>query len=145
NLIKKGFQAPGIADPQRKSAEGGTEKLAQLLEKREGSREAMASAKKYAQESGQAGREVACIASIELEEGATAGNLIAGLQERLTALKQFANDIKTLAQRGLNKEILRQIIEAGPEKGLSLAEMLVGASGSEIKAINKLQAQIDKV
>ena|GEM_PF-5441301 len=145
NLIKKGFQAPGIADPLRKWAEGETEKLAQLLKKREEILEAMANAKKYAQEIAQAAKEFASITSIELEEGATAGNLIAGLQERLNALKQFANDIKTLAQRGLNKEILRQIIEAGPEKGLSLAEMLVGASGSEIKAINKLQAQIDKV
>src|SRR5690606_11813471 len=35
NLIKKGFQAPGIADPLRKWAEGETEKLSQLLKKRE--------------------------------------------------------------------------------------------------------------
>src|SRR5690606_41275265 len=46
---------------------------------------------------------------------------------------------------GMNQTPPRRRRGAGQEKGLSLAEMLVGPSGSEIKAINKLQAQIDKV
>src|SRR5690606_22153346 len=125
--------------------EGETEKLAQLLKKGEEILEALANAEEYARGLAQAAKEVACITSIELEAGATAGRLIDGLLQGVTGLEQLAIDIKTLAHRGLNKEILRHIIEAGPEKGLSLAEMLVGASGSEIKAINKLQAQIDKV
>lgn len=90
-------------------------------------------------------RDFASVADLGLGEGAGAGDIVAGLNEKLQAIKQFANDIKTLAERGLNKTTLRQIIEAGPEKGASLAEMLVGADGSEIKAINKAQKQIDKV
>lgn len=55
----------------------------------------------------------------------------------------FAGALKDLRKRGLNKQMLRQIAEAGIEGGgLETAGALLRASSSELKSINSLQSQI---
>ncbi|MEV1206439.1 phage tail protein, partial [Microbispora rosea] len=119
--------------------------LKDLADKRAEIIKTIADAKKYADQIAQQMQDFASVANLGLGEGDGAGDIVSGLQTKLDQIKKFANDIKKLAESGLNKTTLAQIINAGPEKGLSLAEMLVGADGSEIKAINKAQSQIDKV
>lgn len=145
-LVKDAFKVvPDAPDALVEWVAKSNDRLTEIAKKREEIIEQIANAKKYAQEIENQMRDFASVADLGLGEGAGAGDIVAGLNDKLQAIKQFANDIKTLAERGLNKTTLRQIIEAGPEKGASLAEMLVGADGSEIKAINKAQKQIDKV
>ncbi|MEV4320995.1 phage tail tape measure protein [Microbispora rosea] len=119
--------------------------LKDLADKRAEIIKTIADAKKYADDIAKQMTDFASVANLGLGEGDGAGDIVSGLQTKLDQIKKFANDIKKLAESGLNKTTLAQIINAGPEKGLSLAEMLVGADGSEIKAINKAQGQIDKV
>ncbi|MFB7285432.1 hypothetical protein [Actinacidiphila glaucinigra] len=71
------------------------------------------------------------------------GSILSGLQSKLANIRQFQSFIAVLAKRGLNKGLLRQILEMGPEAGLPYASTLVGASNSMLKSINSTQSSID--
>ncbi|MEV4888989.1 hypothetical protein AB0K48_06340 [Nonomuraea sp. NPDC055795] len=122
----------------------GNDSLLKLAKEREELVAKLAAAKEMAKTIAGDAKEWASITGLS-EEELNAGDFSGALKNRAQAIKDFANDIKTLAARGLNKETLRQIIEAGVDGGASIAEMLVGADGSEIKAINKAQKQIDNM
>lgn len=72
------------------------------------------------------------------------GGVVAGLQSKLANLRQFSRYISILAKRGLNKTMLREILEMGPESGFAYASELVGSSKKTISEINGLQSQIGK-
>lgn len=72
-----------------------------------------------------------------------ASGILSGLNVRLGQLKKFGANLKTLAQRGLSKALLQQIISAGPDSGAAYAQALVDATPSELKSINATQASID--
>jgi hypothetical protein len=74
----------------------------------------------------------------------TAGGIKGGLASKLAQIKQFTRYIDILAKRGLNKSLLRQILNMGPEQGYAYASALVGADKVTFKQINSLQSQIDK-
>lgn len=147
NLVKEAFKArPDTPDFLIDWVRHNTTQLSELADQREKLIKRIADAKAYAVQIAGSIAEFAKLTNIDMSgDKANVGTLIVGLSGKLSAIKQFARDIKILVSKGLNKNILRQLIEMGPEKGLSLAEMLVGASGSEIKAINRAQSQIDKV
>ncbi|MFJ6566651.1 peptidoglycan DD-metalloendopeptidase family protein [Streptomyces sp. NPDC091292] len=73
-----------------------------------------------------------------------AGGILSGLNVRLGQLKTFGANLKTLADRGLSKTLLQQIITAGPETGAAYAQALVDATPDLFKQINTTQASIDK-
>ncbi|NUT23616.1 MAG: hypothetical protein HOV77_31010, partial [Hamadaea sp.] len=58
-------------------------------------------------------------------------------------VKQFSKFIDVLAKRGLNKGLIRQILNMGPEAGYAYANALAGADKSTISSINKTQSAID--
>ncbi|MFI0900559.1 phage tail tape measure protein [Streptomyces sp. NPDC020983] len=64
--------------------------------------------------------------------------LIAQMRQGQAGASAFAKEASTLSKRGLNKNLLAQLGEAGP--GSQLAKILAGASSSDIKALNKLAA-----
>ncbi|NJP28066.1 hypothetical protein FLW53_28470 [Microbispora sp. SCL1-1] len=146
-LVKDAFAVDlkGAPDPLVEFVKKNNDQLKDLADKRAEIMKTIADAKKYADDLAKQMVDFASVANLGLEKTDGPEDMISGLNEKLNAIKKFANDIKTLAERGLNKTTLQQIIDAGPEKGLSLAEMLVGADGSEIKAINSAQKKIDKV
>lgn len=74
----------------------------------------------------------------------TSGGIRQGLQERLNKIKQFVSVIKALAKRGIDKGLLRQVVEMGPVDGLSLGQTLLAADKETFKAINSIQKQIDQ-
>jgi hypothetical protein len=74
----------------------------------------------------------------------TSGSLLSGLQSKLANIRQFQRYIGILAKRGLNRGLLQQILEMGPEQGLPYASTLVGASASMLKSINSTQGNINK-
>ncbi|WP_228646513.1 phage tail tape measure protein [Microtetraspora sp. AC03309] len=145
-MVKDAFKAaPSAPDALVEWVSKETTRLQDVAKKREGIIQAIADAKKYASDIAKQMVDFANVTDLGLGEGADASNVVAGLNAKLNAIKRFASDIQKLAKMGLNKTTLRQIIEAGPDKGLALADMLVGADGAEIKAINRAQKQIDKV
>ncbi|MET8113819.1 peptidoglycan DD-metalloendopeptidase family protein [Streptomyces prasinus] len=73
-----------------------------------------------------------------------AGGILAGLNVRLGQLRKFGANLQILNQRGLNKNLLQQIITAGPEQGAAYAQALVDATPTELKAINATQVNIDR-
>ncbi|MQY04132.1 phage tail protein [Actinomadura macrotermitis] len=67
-----------------------------------------------------------------------------GLSNKLAQLRQFATAIQQLTRKGLNRQLLQQIIEQGPEKGLDLATQFLQADKSTFRQINSIQSQIGK-
>jgi TP901 family phage tail tape measure protein len=70
------------------------------------------------------------------------GNLLAGMQANLTAIRQFGAAIKKLAHMGLRKDLLNQIIQMGPAQGLQVANALIDGPAKVIAEMDATQAQI---
>ncbi|MGW4704999.1 hypothetical protein ACWEP1_32240, partial [Streptomyces sp. NPDC004285] len=85
------------------------------------------------------------LSSLGLEaKQVNAGSIKQGLSQKLSKLRQFTRWISVLTKRGINKNLLRQVLAMGPEEGYAYASALVGMSNTDLKAVNSLQSQIDK-
>jgi TP901 family phage tail tape measure protein len=91
------------------------------------------------------------LSSSSVTQGVSAGStvtvasLMGGLTQSRDKASAFADALKGLKSKGLSKDLLQQIAEAGVNGGgLETAGALLGASGSEISSINSLQGQIAK-
>ncbi|MFD0074252.1 hypothetical protein ACFVIY_17645 [Streptomyces sp. NPDC127166] len=85
------------------------------------------------------------LSSLGLEpKQVTASSIKAGLSQKLSKLRQFTAWIGILTKRGINRNLLRQVLAMGPEEGYAYASALVGMSNADLKAVNSLQSQIDK-
>ncbi|MFJ1648017.1 peptidoglycan DD-metalloendopeptidase family protein [Streptomyces sp. NPDC088258] len=73
-----------------------------------------------------------------------AEGILNGLNVRLGQLKAFSANLATLGKRGLSKELIGQLIAAGPDQGAPYAAALVKATDAQLKSINDTQAQIGK-
>ncbi|MET9517041.1 hypothetical protein [Streptomyces sp. NPDC002994] len=122
-----------------------TKKLQKLASQRDALAAKIAAAKKFAADITSQAREGAGLSNLGLEpEEVTAGSIKGGLAAKLQKIKAFTGYINTLGKRGLNKNLLRQILNMGPEAGYAYASALAGASKSVIRDVNKTQAGIDK-
>jgi hypothetical protein len=65
------------------------------------------------------------------------------MQSYLKSIQSFQKDIGQLSKGGLNKNILQQLLSAGPVQGDALAQSIMGGQGG-IKAVNQLYGQISK-
>jgi TP901 family phage tail tape measure protein len=70
-------------------------------------------------------------------------SLIKRMQNSQTVARNFANEESSLSKRGLNKNLLGQLADAGP--GSQLAALLSKASASDIAQLNKLAASQSKL
>ncbi|MGW4040475.1 hypothetical protein ACWEIM_30070 [Streptomyces sp. NPDC004778] len=121
-----------------------TKKLQALASQRDALKARIAAAKDFAKGITAGVRQDASLGQLGIEqEDVSAGTIKAGLQQKLAKLKTFTSYIKTLAKRGLNKSLLRQVLEMGPDQGYAYASALVGADASTFKAINSLTTQIN--
>ncbi|MFF3660045.1 phage tail protein [Streptomyces olivochromogenes] len=90
------------------------------------------------------------LSSANITRGASGGTVtVASIMGGLTASRDkataFADALKGLKSKGLDKGLIQQIGEAGIEGGgLETAGALLGASSSEISSVNSLQGQIAK-
>lgn len=122
-----------------------TKKLLDLAAKRDKIAAKIAEAKQYASDVTKNTRSQAGLGNLGMGEGeVTAGGIKAGLAQKLSQIRQFSKYISMLAKRGLNKGLLRQILDMGPVDGYAYASALVGADKATFTAINKTQSQIDK-
>jgi len=75
----------------------------------------------------------------------TVASIMGGLTESRDKGAAFAQALKDLKKKGLDKGLIEEIAQAGTEGGgLETASALLGASGSEIKSLNKLRVDIIK-
>lgn len=122
-----------------------TKALTGLAKQRDKLREAIKAAQGFAKDTAASGQQFAALTSLPssgLPFGA--GGIASGLKVRLQQLKAFAGNVRTLAKRGLAKELIRQLVTAGPDSGAAYAAALVKATSAELKDINATQAQISK-
>ncbi len=105
----------------------------------------IADALAYAQQTADSLKNFANISNTDWGDGGpTASSVKSALSAKLQQIKTFASVIKKLAAKGLNKSIMQQVIEAGPEGGTELGQAILSASASDFKAINSTAAAIDK-
>ena len=122
-----------------------TKKLLDLAAKRDKIAAKIAEAKAFASDVTKNAREGASLSNLGMDpEQVTTGGIKAGLASKLAQIRQFTRYIDILAKKGLNKGLLRQILNMGPEAGYAYASALVGADKGTFKQINSLQSQLDK-
>lgn len=122
-----------------------TEKLLTAAKKRDALIAKIKEAKAFASDVTKNARESAGLANLGMEpDKVTAGGIKGGLASKLAQVKQFTKYVDMLAKRGLNKSLLRQILNMGPEQGYAYASALAGADKNTFKSINSMQSQLDK-
>ncbi|MFI8297281.1 hypothetical protein ACIGCZ_15210 [Streptomyces nigra] len=127
-----------------KAVDKQTKKLLDAASKRDAIAKKIAEAKAYAADVTKTARDQASLSNLGMDaDEVTAGGIKGGLSQKLAQIKQFTKYIDSLAKRGLNKGLLRQILNMGPEAGYAYASALAGADRSTISSINKTQASID--
>ncbi|MGW8387551.1 hypothetical protein ACWGMW_03095 [Streptomyces albidoflavus] len=122
----------------------GTTKLLAAAKERDKIAATIKRAKDFAESSRVTAKKAASLGSMfDSEETVSAGNVRKKLKAKLAKIKQFSAFVKTLAKRGLNKTMLREIMEMGPEDGYAYASALAGADKATFKEINKTQYAIN--
>jgi hypothetical protein len=69
--------------------------------------------------------------------GNSVNSISKNIQKLLTRTREFAKNITSLSQQGLNDVLLQQVIGAGPMEGGKLAAALAGAGGGFIGELNQ--------
>lgn len=67
----------------------------------------------------------------------------ARFQEAVNQARAFAANIQNLAKRGLSKDLLQQLVNAGAADGGAMAAALAQASDATLKEFNNLQGQLN--
>ncbi|EDN8943919.1 tape measure protein [Listeria monocytogenes] len=67
----------------------------------------------------------------------------AEMQKRLKEIKAFQANVEKLRKKGVSKDIVSDILDAGVENGSSYAQALAKSDAKTIKAINSTQNQIN--
>ncbi|MFT2014587.1 phage tail tape measure protein [Streptomyces sp. 796.1] len=111
-------------------------KLQGLAKRRDAVAARIAEAKAFAGEQKKSAADYISLASVP--EPMDIQGLIGGLKARQKTAGDFQKRINTLGKRGLNRDMLGQLIAAGPDS--ELARMLGGASAAQIGQLNKLSA-----
>jgi hypothetical protein len=122
-----------------------TAKLLDTAKKRDAIAAKIAETKKFASSVTNAARESAGLSNLGMDaDSVTAGGIKGGLAGKLAQIQQLTRYIGILAKRGLNKSLLHQILNMGPEQGYAYASALVGADKATFSSINSLETQINK-
>lgn len=74
----------------------------------------------------------------------TQGPVQTQMKSYADSLKTFGGDIRSMSKAGLNKDLLKQMIAAGPVQGDLLAKSIQQGPGG-VKAVNQLYSQIQKM
>jgi hypothetical protein len=116
--------------------------LEKLAAKRDAVAKKIADAKAFAQGIAKTATDWASLTN--LGGANTAVGIKINLEGRLASLRAFASALKSLARRGLSKNLIQQIAEAGPEAGLQLAQDFMTMDPQMLKSVNSIQSQINK-
>lgn len=72
----------------------------------------------------------------------SASSIIARLRSRVSAIADFRKNLSTLASRGLGRELIDEIAQAGPEQGGQMAQALLNADLGQIRELNSVYASV---
>jgi hypothetical protein len=115
--------------------------MERLAKKRDSISSQLAAASDYATTVRGAARSNAGITSLSDTSGVN--TIQAGLKAKLKATTQFNADIKTLSAKGLSRDLIGQLIDAGVDSGGPIARQLAKASKARISQLNSTQRGID--
>ncbi|MEV5918949.1 phage tail tape measure protein [Streptomyces sp. NRRL F-5527] len=73
----------------------------------------------------------------------TAASILAGLKQDTLAAQTFAKNLATLQKKGVRRDLISQIAQAGVSGGAASAAALANATSKEIRAINDQQAMLN--
>ncbi|KUL26618.1 hypothetical protein [Streptomyces regalis] len=121
-----------------------TKELLDLANKRDAISKKIAEANKFASDTASQARATGSLASIVQPDAFSPKFVKQQMQASLNQIKAFTANVQKLQKKGLNKDLLRQILEMGPEQGAAFAASLAGADKATIKQYNSLNAQINK-
>ena len=77
--------------------------------------------------------------------GNSVNSISKNIQKLLTRTREFAKNITSLSQQGLNEVLLQQVIGAGPMEGGKLAQALAGAGGGFIGQLNQAYGEFGAI
>lgn len=77
-----------------------------------------------------------------LTDDTEGGSFREAMAARLQSIRDFASNVKALAARGLDTNLLQEIVAGGPDRGGSIAAGLMASSQDDIMAINQMQADL---
>lgn len=145
--FKAGDIGKGDRDGLLEMLAGSNTRLKKLSEERQKIIDKIKEANDYAKKITSEALSFASLTSIKVEGGGTptGQQLVAGLQAKLATIRTFSANIKKLAQAGLSKSLLRQILDAGIDGGSAIAAELANGPNSIIAALNSAQVTIEKV
>lgn len=108
----------------------------------------IANARKYAASTEQSALQFASLGNVVsgLQQGQklTGGTLLSGLHAELAKIRKFNGAIRRLARLGLDKALLQQIIAAGPDRGLQMAEAILSGPANEIGRLDATERHIQR-
>jgi hypothetical protein len=120
----------------------GNKRLQSLAGQRDAIGKRIADAQKFATDLASKARSTGSLSSIVQEDFFAPSFVEKRMRQSLNQIKAFTANVAKLQKKGLSKELLRQILEMGPEAGSQFAASLAGADKATIQRFNKLQGQI---
>jgi TP901 family phage tail tape measure protein len=72
----------------------------------------------------------------------TAGDVVANMQDQVSAAMHFADELHALQKRGLSADLINQIAAAGVDQGGTTAQALMSANSDQLKQLNGMQGQM---
>jgi phage-related protein len=138
--------AKATTDAAKEAAEAALEEAKTGLDKAEDElRERIKAIRSYLRDLRSTGREFGSIMNVDLggvPEGFERAGIRMQLQDRLATIRAFTRSLRSLQDMGLNSNSLREIVAAGPEAGLEIAQALVNGGIGGILEVNKLEQDI---
>lgn len=122
-----------------------TKKLQSLATARDKVASKIAAANKYRSDLYRGAQQAAGLSSLGLQdEEVSASSIQSGLSQKLNKINQFTRYVAGLAKKGLNKNLIKQVLDMGPDQGYPYASALAGMSSSALKAVSSTQSKLDK-
>jgi hypothetical protein len=120
----------------------GNKRLQGLAGQRDSIAKKIADANKFASDTAATARATGSLASI-IQQDAFSPKYVAGqMQASLNQIKSFTSNVQKLQKKGVSKDLIKQILQMGPEQGAAFAKSLAGADAATIKKFNSLNGQI---
>jgi hypothetical protein len=127
-------QAAKAAEEAAQAAEQARQREQEILDKRKAAFESFSDSVK----SVFGGIKESIMSAFSLPDlGNSVNSITRNIKKLLERTRDFAANITSLSQQGLNNDLLQQIIAAGPMQGGRLAQALAGAGGGVIGGLNQ--------
>jgi hypothetical protein len=130
DLKAAGGSAKGLADSTSKASS----KLQALAKQRDSVDSRLAAAKSAAADQKKSASDFLGLSN--LQGSGSVADLIMGMEQRQSTLKAFQGTISGLSKKGLNQDLISQLVAMGPES--TLATLVTGANKAQLAQLNSL-------